>query len=282
MAQTNYISSLNSDALLVPVKTATVYHAQEQSLFLGGQIIPVVNAPNGVAQVPELAAVTAQEVTASGSNVDDLSVLTPADTKNTITCNLYGARSVIRDLGNIDPAEVGRSLGMAVSAAFDKSVVNTIAQNTTEQENTESSRDLTVDEIFKAVGTIRAAGETGQLFGIVNAAVYSELMKDIGSTSYAGGDFQTEAMRNNSIGSIGGVQMFVSQYLTDANAGLSSHNVQCAIFGADAYRIAMQANVNLEVARRAEAVGFDAVASLHAGVGAIDANRSVLIIDESA
>ena len=45
-----------------------------------------------------------------------------------------------------------------------------------------------------------------------------------------------------------------------------------AIFGQDAMRIAMQKNVDLEVERRAAAVGFDVVASLHAGVGLVDAN----------
>lgn len=282
MAQTNYISSLNYEELQVPVKAATVFAAHEASIFLGGALIPVVNAPTGVLRVPELAKVTAQEITRAGSNVDDLSVLSPTPTKNDIDVDLYAARSVLRDLGSIDANEVGRVLGNAVSAAFDKAVIGTIGANTTEQENTETSRDLTVDEIFKAVGTIRGNGETGQLYGIVSTNVYAELMKDIGSTSYAGGDFQTDALRTGFMGNIGGVQMFVSSYLNDTNAGLASHNVQAAIFGADAYRIAMQKNVDIEIARRAEAVGFDVVASLHAGVGAIDAGRSVLIIDESA
>ena len=282
MAQTNYISSLNFEELQVPVKAATVFAAHESSLFLGGQMIPVVNAPSGVLRVPELANVTAQTLTRAGANVDDLSVLTPTPTKNDIDVDLYAARSVLRDLGSIDANEIGRVLGNAVSTAFDKAVINEIAQNTTEQENTETSRDLTVDEIFKAVGTIRGAGESGQLFGLVSTNVYAELMKDIGGTSYAGGDFQTEAMRSGYLGNIGGVQMFTTSYLNDTNAGLASHNVQAAIFSADAYRIAMQKNVDIEIARRAEAVGFDVVASLHAGIGAIDAARSVLIKDESA
>jgi len=281
MAQTNYISTLNFEELQVPVKASTVFAAHESSIFLGGQLIPVVNAPTGVLRVPELAAVTAETVTRGGSNVDDLSVLTPSPTKNDIDVDLYAARSVLRDLGSIDANEIGRVLGNAVSTAFDKAVIAAIGGATTEQENAESGGDLTVDEIFKAVGTIRGNGETGQLYGLVSTTVYNELMKDIGSTSYAGGDFQTEAMRSGFMGNIGGVQMFVTSYLTDANAGLSSHNVQCAIFGADAYRIAMQKNVDVEIARRAEAVGFDVVASLHAGVGAIDAGRSVLIINES-
>lgn len=280
MANENYVSSLNSDGLMVPVKAATVYAAHEASLFLGGAIIPVVNAPNGILQVPELAAVTAQTITAESAT--DLETRLPADTKNTITCSLYGARAVVRDLGNVDTAEIGRSLGNAVATAFDKDVINVIAQNTTEQENTETSRDLTMDEIFKAVGTIRGAGETGQLFGLISTNVYAELMKDIGSNAFAGGDFQTEALRNGFVGTIAGVNMFVTSYLNDTNAGLASHNVQAAIFGGDAYRIAMQANVNIEVQRRAAAVGNDVVASLHAKAGAIDSARSVLILDESA
>lgn len=196
MAQTNYISSLNFEELQVPVKAATVFAAHEASIFLGGSLIPVVNAPTGVLRVPELANVTAQEITRAGANVDDLSVLTPTPSKNDIDVDLYAARSVLRDLGSVDANEVGRVLGNAVSTAFDKAVIGTIAANTTEQENTETSRDLTVDEIFKAVGTIRGAGETGQLYGIVSTNVYAELMKDIGSTSYAGGDFSDSSTTN--------------------------------------------------------------------------------------
>ena len=277
MANENYVSALNTDSMFVPLKAATVYAAHEASIFLGGQLIPIVNAPNGVLQVPELAAVTAQTVS-SESNAD-LETRLPADTKNTITANLYGARAVVRDLGNIDLNEIGRSLGNAVAKAFDEDVMSVVCSTTTEQEIT--SGNLDVDEIFKAVGTIRANGETGQLYGIVSAGSYADLMTSVGSTAFAGGDFQTEALRTGFMGNIAGVQMFVSSYLTDTNADRGAINVKAAIFGADAYRIAMQANVNIEVARRAAAAGNDVVASLHAKAGAIDFNRSVLIKDES-
>ena len=277
MANENYVSALNTDSMFVPLKAATVYAAHEASIFLGGQLIPVVNAPNGVLQVPELAAVTAQTV--SSESAADLETRLPADTKNTITANLYGARAVVRDLGNIDLNEIGRTLGNAVAKAFDEDVMSVVCSTTTEQEIT--SGNLDVDEIFKAVGTIRANGETGQLYGIVSAGAYADLMTSVGSTAFAGGDFQTEALRTGFMGNIAGVQMFVSSYLTDTNADRGAINVKAAIFGADAYRIAMQANVNIEVARRAAAVGNDVVASLHANAGAIDFIRSVLNKDES-
>jgi len=44
-------------------------------------------------------------------------------------------------------------------------------------------------------------------------------------------------------------------------------------------RIAMQKNVDIEVARRPEAVGSDIVSSLHAGVGVIDAGRGVKMVN---
>ena len=43
----------------------------------------------------------------------------------------------------------------------------------------------------------------------------------------------------------------------------------------------MQKNVDLEVQRRAAAVGVDVVSSLHAAVATIDASRGVLIKDAS-
>jgi hypothetical protein len=270
----SYISSTNTDALFVPAKAATVYAAHESSLFLGGQMIPVVNAPNGVLQVPELAAVTATTI-GGGGILNDVAVTNPADTKNTISADLYAARSVVRDLGNIDPSEIGRSLGNAVSAAFDKAVAGVMG-TLTAQEIT--AGDLDMAEVAAAVATIRGAGETGQLYGVVGTDAYAALMNDIGGTAFAGGDvFQGAALRSGFFGTLMGVQVFVSSYLNATNTGVTG--AKMAVFGQDAMRIGMQKNVDLEIARRAEAVGFDVVASLHAGVGLIDAGRGVLIQD---
>jgi hypothetical protein len=269
----SYISSTNTDALFVPAKAATIYSAHESSLFLGGQLIPVVNAPNGVLQVPELSSVTATTITSGITG--DVGITNPTDTKNTVNADLYAARSVIRDLGNIDPTEIGRALGNSVSSKFDASVAAVLG-TLTAQEIT--SGDLDMAEIFAAVATIRGGGETGQLFGVVSTDAYAALMGDIGSTAFAGGEnFQGAALRSGYFGTLAGVACFVSSYVDGTNTGVT--NPKMAIFGQDAMRIGMQKNVDLEIARRAEAVGWDAVASLHAGVGLIDASRGVMILD---
>lgn len=270
MANSAYTSVINTDALVVPVKAATIYAAQETSLFLGGELIPIVNAPNGVLQVPELAEVTATVLSAEATPGVDLDTVLPADTKNIVTCDLIAARSVLRDLGAIDPAEIGRVLGNAVSKAFDVSVYAAMDSATA---STSDSFPLSVDAIFDAVAQIRGNGETGPLFGVLNPAQTAVLMKEIGTAAYAGSDmFQAEALRSGLIGSLAGVRFFTSSYVTAANtAGY--------IFSRDAARIAMQKNIDVEVGRRVAAVGNDIVASLHAKAALIDANRAVKLIN---
>ena len=283
MANSLYGSGLNLDAMVVPVKAATVYTAQENSLYLPGAIVPKVEVPAGSAsaQVPLMGSVTATTITAedtaASGNPQDFDTVIPTDTKNTINLSLHAARTVLRDLGGIDTADMGRIMGNAIATAVDKEITSKFV-GMTEQEITSGNLDL--DEVFAAVATIRGNGENGQLFGIVSTDAYANLMSAIGSTAFAGGEFQNSAMRNGFFGSIAGVQCFVSSYLNNTVLG-SAVNPKMAVFSADAMRMAAQGGVNVEVARRPEAVGFDVVASMAQGAKLIDASRGVLIIDQS-
>ena len=281
MANSAYASGLNLDAMMVPVRAATVYAAQENSLYLPGQIVPIVQVPAGsaTAQVPLMGSVSAtvissEDVGGSG-NPQDFDTVLPSDTKRTITLDLHAARTVLRDLGGIDTADMGRILGNAIATSFDKAVT-TEFKNLTTQEI--ASGNLDTAEIFSAVATIRGNGEGGKLFGIVSTDAYANLMSEIGSAAFAGGEFQNTAMRNGFFGTIAGVEMYVSSYMNNTDMGVSN-NPKMAVFSADAVKAAMQGGVNIEVARRPEAVGFDIVASAAAGAEAIDGDRGVLIID---
>lgn len=259
------------ESLVVNTKAATVYTAHEQSLFLGGQLVNMVNLPAGsiTAQIPVMGSVTAEKLgSADPDALDDFTALTVTDTKVTIESNIYAARHVMRDLGGIDPQETGRVLGNAIQAKFDADVIAAMNGLTA---STSDSDPMTIDALFDAAAQIRGTGETGSLIGVVSPVEAANLMKDVGSTAYAGGDFQTEALRNGFVGTIAGIRMFQSSYISGANKGF--------IFAQDALRIAMFKNVDLEVQRRAEAVGNDIVASLHAGVGVVDATRGVKLVN---
>lgn len=272
-----YNTAYDLESLMVNTKAATVFSAHEKSLFLGGSLVPMIQLPPGsiTAQVPVLGGATATKLVNAVTTVansyidtDDFAAQTLTDTSVTIQASIYASRHVLRDLGGIDASETGRVLGNSIQAAFDADVIAAMNDFTS---STSDSDPMTVNALLDAAAQVRATGETGQLVGIVSSVEAANLMKDVGTAVYAGGDFQTEGLRNGFIGTIAGIQMFQSSYITGANKGF--------VYGMDAIRIAMFKNVDLEVQRRASAVGNDIVASLHAGVGVIDATRGIKMIN---
>lgn len=265
-----YSSGSSLGDLLVPLKAATVFQAQEQSLFLGGALIPVVNTPGITLRVPKITDVTAESL-AGADFTGDLSAQNVTDAKVDISVDLIGARSVVRDLGGISVDEIGRSLGQSVAKKFDQACI-TALDSLEAKDAPADIGSVDVNDILEVVGQIRGNGEMGQLFGVVSPTAAVELMKNIGTAAYAGGDLQTEALRNGYVGMIGGVQFFMSAFAENATK-------MGYIFGGDAARIALQRGVDIEIGRRPEAVGFDVVASIHAGVGVVDATRGVKMVD---
>lgn len=265
-----YSSGSSLGELLVPLKAATIFTAQEQSLFLGGALIPVVNTPGITLRVPKITDVAAESL-AGADFTTDLTAQNVTDAKTDISVDLIGARSVVRDLGGLNVDEIGRSLGQSVAKKFDAAVISALDSLEAKDAPTDIGT-VDVNDILEVVGQIRGNGEMGQLFGIISPTAAVELMKNIGTAAYAGGDFQTEALSNGFLGKIAGVNMFMSAHVENATK-------MGYILGADAARIAMQRNVDIEIGRRPEAVGFDVVASIHAGVGVVDATRGVKMVD---
>ena len=283
-----YASGFSLADLMVPTKAATIFAAQESSLYMGGALVPMLNCPAGSTQVkvPKLAKIADPLVVSSEadstSGIGDISVTAMSDSSVPINLGLYASRSVVRDLGGVDTNEIGRVLGNSIASVWDKAVTASFV-GLTAQELTGAAGQglLTVEALFEAVGTIRGEGETGSLFGIIGTNQYANLMKDIGGTAFAGGEFQNTAMRNGYFGTIAGVPLFVSSYINNTDMGITT-NPAAAIMSMDAVKGATQGGVNLEISRRPEAVGFDVVASLAAGVAVTDAARGVLIIDNAA
>jgi len=274
MANSAYGSGINLDAMVVPVQAATVFAAQENSLYLPGLLIPTVEVPAGSAsaQVAVMGSVTADSISAEAAPGVDFETLLPSDTKKTIALDLLAARTVLRDLGGIDTNDMGRIMGNAIASKVDALVSAQLGALTAQEATTNL-----LDEMYEAIGTIRAAGETGPLNCVVSAAAYQGFMTVIGSSAFAGGETQNAAMRSGFIGMIAGTPCYVSSHLNDTNTGLT--DTKFAVFSGDALRMAMQGGVNVEVERRAAAVGNDIVASAAFGVDVIDATRGVIVQD---
>jgi len=274
----NGTEDANGKDLLVPANAATVYAAHENSMFLGGQLIPIEDAPNGLLKVGKLSKPAADSI--SGNVGDaitaDIPVTNPDTDEVNIVADLIAHRAVVRDLGNISPESIGRTGGQGVAAGWDAFVMSKIAGLTSV--DVPAATALTMNHVFSAISDIRAAGEGGQLYGLVSPDTYTEMMTLIGGAAYAGGDdFQSQVMRSGFLGNIAGVPFFVSSYFDATNTGLTAPRL--AVFGQDALRIGMQENVSLEISRRTAAKGWDVVTSVMAGCEVIDATRGVIIND---
>jgi hypothetical protein len=255
-------------AMMSKIVAESIFAAQESSIFLGGQLIPVIQgAPGSTAiKVPLLAATSAQALTGD-SVADDFAATQITATAPLIQADLYAARTVLRDFGGVDPTEVGRVLGNAVTYKFDAACAAKLNSSNfgTPDAAYGTATAGSMDQLFEIAAEIRDHGETGELIGVVSPAIAAVLLKDIGGSSFAGSDLGSQALTNGFIGSMAGIRMFQSSHVVGSGT----------IFGADALRIGMFSNVSVEAGRRPEAVGTDLVASLAAGVQVIDQTRGI-------
>lgn len=274
-------SGINLEALMVPTQSATVYAAQESSLYLPGAIIPIQQVAQGsaTAQVAVMGTATVQTVSGDGATPQtedmdpgvDFTAYLPSNTKTTIALDLIASRTVIRDLGGADFNDFGRILGQAIGAEVDRRSTGALAGLTIEAPGGVSL----LEDLYDAIGTVRAAGETGPLSCVVNAAKYGEFMKVIGSSAFAAADLQNAAMRSGYLGTIAGVPCFTSAYMIGANLpGMNSADF--AVFSQDAIRMAMQGGVKVEFERQSAAVGTSITASAAYGIATIDATRGII------
>jgi hypothetical protein len=273
-------SAINLESLMVNTRAEAVYAAQESSLYLPGGIIGMQNVPAGssVLQVPVIDQASAAEKDISGSafGADDFTSNALTDTSVTMNVGLYAARTILRDLGGIDPMVVGNQLGKSVAKKFDQDVTALFDDFTTHTAIAGSGTNnlLKVNDIFKAAATLRGAGVMGPLKGVFHPEQVYALLTELTGSSFAASDAQNEAMRNGYVGTIAGVEMYQSAYITVDEAA-PDHLWNGIVFEKDAMAIGIQRNVDIEMGRRPEAVGMDVVASLMAAVGVVDGNRGI-------
>ena len=276
MATTNqYASGFSLPELMVPTQAATIFAAQENSLYLPGVLIPTVNVPAGSdsVKVAKLDSVDAQSITAEADPGVDLTVLKPGAAAVNLDLELIAARTTLRDIGGINANDMGRVMGNAIAAKVDTMVSTAMAGLTVD----EFDLATILDQFYRSVGMIREAGDNGPLTCVVSAAAYHQFMGAVAGSAFAGSETQNAAMKSGFIGTIAGVPCYTSSYLNDTNTSLT--NTKFAVFSNDAMRLATQGGVRLEAERRAAAVGQDIVASTAFQVGVIDATRGVIVQD---
>ena len=259
------------EGMVVNTKAAAVYAAFERSLLLGGMLVPTLSVPAGsfTAQVPFIDGTINVQNAGPASDFaagDDITSSNVDAAPRLIQAKTWAARTVLRDIGGINPVEVGTLLGQKVSSAYDAASVATLVAGAADSVSTGGAFNMS--NLFEAASKIRAAGETGALYGIVSPAMAYQLLSSMTTNgNIAGGDFQTEALRTGWVGSFAGIMLFQSSHAT----------ADGIVMGADYARQAIFKGLDLEIARSPRSIGNDVVASLHAAVGIVDGNRGVTL-----
>ena len=167
-------------------------------------------------------------------------------------------------------ADVGRLFGEAIATRMDKDLTALFGSFSTGVGAADQT--ITVNKIFEAVAKLRQNGvPASDLACVLHPLVAYDLKAAIGTQAFAGGDFQTEALRSGYVGSLAGVPIFESSNMTDAsdNDPGTTGDYKGGLFHRDALGLAMMQDIQIEQQRDASLRATELVATAVYGKGEI-------------
>ena len=283
MANTTSINSELFTALLAEAQ----FQAYEQSI--ARQLVTTFDFPANagkVLQVPVYASVSAvalSEGTAPSA----------ADTNTTsvdITLGEIGTyfkvTDFLRDSAQRDViADLGGQAGRAIAEKMDADVFalfNSFSASVGTQDSA-----ITVDNVFDAVATLRAAKVTGPLFAVVGPRQALQLKKALynaGGTVATAATLGSAVLERGFIGTLGGCSIFESSLVksdldTDADTEL---NMVGAVFAASALGHAMRGGITMETQRQAAERSTDVMMTAVSGQNILINGHGVKIVGSAS
>lgn len=277
----NFISNIVAEALFV---------ASERSIMR-----PLVRNYNVAAnsgktiQVPIYPTVSASALTEG----TDLSNTTVATSQKTITVAEQGIMAtvsdlavntgetdVVRDLGKLFGEAIAKKMDLDLTALFSALNGGTLIGDATA---TDGTQVLTVDEIFKAIATLRANSvPMTDLACVLHPNVAYDLKKSMTNTFGSSGnvsDLANEALRTGYVGQLGGVPVFESANI--ANTGTAGDYIG-ALFHKDALGLAMMQDIRITTERDESLRATEVIATAVYGVGELHDSYGVGISADSS
>ena len=261
--------------LLPQIVAEAMFQAQERSIMRGlvKNFTMPLNSGKTIT-VPTYPKVTAAAV-AEGTDLTNLSG--GVDTAGpTLTVSEVGVMTTVTDLATRTSssnviADVGRLFGEAIATKIDKDLT-ALFDAFTGNVVGDGSTQITVNNVFEAVAKLRANGvPSSDLACVLHPMIAYDLKAAIGTQAYAGGDFQTEALRSGYVGTLAGVPIFESSNMADAsnNDPGTTGDYKGALFHRDALGLAMMQDIQIEQQRDASLRATELVATAVYGKGEI-------------
>lgn len=237
-------------------------------------------------QVPVYAAVTAGDLTeATAPSAADTNT-----TSATITVAEIGTyfkvSDMLRDSAERDVmADLGLNAGRAIAEKMDSGVFS-LFNSFSASVGTEDSA-ITVDLVFDAIATLRAAKVSGPLFGVVGPRQALQLKKALynaGGTVATASTLGSAVLERGFIGTIAGCTLFESSLVksdldTDTDTEL---NMVGAIFAPTALGHAMRGGIQMETQRQAAQRATDIMMTAVVGQAILQNSHGVKIVGSAS
>ena len=278
MANESDTTSLND--LLSPLVAEALFVANEQSIMRGlvrNYTMPMNSGKT--LQVPIYPTVSAIGVSESA----DLSNTEVTTNKADLNVSEVGVMTTLTDFARTTSesdvvADLGRLFGEAIAKKIDQDLIALFDGFSTSIGG--AGTELTIDNIFKAVATLRQAGVPGPYYGVFNPKVIYNVKKTLTNTfvNPNAGDLQNEAMRTGFIGQIAGVNIFES---SNVDGTTDTDNCKGGIFSRDAIGFALMQDLKIETQRDASLRATEIVATAVYGAGELHDSYGIEMLNES-
>jgi len=256
--------------LLPQIVAEAMFQANEKSIMRGlvKNFTMPLNSGKSIV-VPTYAPVDAETI---GEGTDLTTVAQAISTGGaTLTVSEVGAMTTVTDLATRTSAsnviaDVGKLFGEAIATKMDKDLTALFDAFTTNVVG-DGSTQIGVNSVFEAVAKLRAGGvPASDLACVLHPMIAYDLKAAIGTSAYAGGEFQTEALRSGYVGTLAGVPVFESSNM--ANTGTTG-DYKGAVFHRDALGLALMQDIQIEQQRDASLRATELVATAVYGKGEI-------------
>jgi N4-gp56 family major capsid protein len=283
MANTTSINSELFTALLAEAQ----FQAYEQSI--ARQLVTTFDFPANagkVLQVPVYASVTAGALTEGTAPSAADTNTTSVDITMSEIGTYFKVTDLLRDSAQRDViADLGAQAGRAIAEKMDTDVFalfNSFSASVGTQDSA-----ITVDNIFEAVATLRAAKVTGPLFSVVGPRQALQLKKALynaGGTVATASTLGSAVLERGFIGTIAGCNIFESSLVksdldTDADEEL---NMVGAVFAPSALGHAMRGGIAMETQRQAAARATDIMMTAVKGENILINGHGVKIVGSAS
>jgi len=283
MANTTSINSELFTALLAEAQ----FQAYEQSI--ARQLVTTFDFPANagkVLQVPVYASVSAVALTEGTAPSAADTGTSSVDITLSEIGTYFKVTDFLRDSAQRDViADLGGQAGRAIAEKMDSDVFalfNSFSASVGTQDSA-----ISVDNVFEAVATLRAAKVTGPLFAVVGPRQALQLKKALynaGGTVATAAALGSAVLERGFIGTLGGCSIFESSLVksdldTDADSEL---NMVGAVFAASALGHAMRGGISMETQRQAAERSTDVMMTAVSGQNILINSHGVKIVGSAS